>query len=245
MGDFTPPQRLSKENTPCLDENRIDDDNGGDNSKEIELSDISDEEENLWLDNNNDDVRKNGNGDQFKFKRLTRGNRDRNYRENANRKTDRRNMSSRLGAKRIDNSRRKEIERYNVRKVIANREFSISRSRSRTHSPHRHRRGSYSPRRRSISPKTSRNKSHYYSPISPSRHSPSPSPDRKYPRNYQQYNKRSQSPQEKLTSSRRSRSKHKHSKCISIECQINIINKFNYRNVRRQAKEASIKRASA
>lgn len=197
MGDLTP-QRLSKENTPCLDENRIDDDNGGDNSKEIELSDISDED---WPE---EDVRVrangNGNGDQFGFKRLTRNNRDRNYRENQNRRSDRRTISSRLGAKKIDNSRRKEIERYNVRKVIANREFSISRSRSRTRS--------YSPRRRSVSPRTSRKKPNYYSPIS-TRHSPSLSPER--PRNYQQYNRRSQSPQVK-TATRRSRSKHKHSK---------------------------------
>jgi hypothetical protein len=201
MGDLTP-QRLSKENTPCLDENRIDDDNGGDNSKEIELSDISDEEENQWPD---DDGRANGNrnGDQFGFKRLKRGNRDRNYRENANRRSGRRDISSRLGAKRIDNSRRKEIERYNVRKVIANREFSISQSRSRTNSPQRHRRESYSPRKRSVSPKASRKKP-FYSPVSP-KHSPSPSPQRNYSRNYQQYNK---SPER----TRRSRSRHKHSK---------------------------------
>lgn len=209
MGDFTP-QRLSKENTPCLDENRIEDDNiEGDNSKEIELSDISDEEENQWPD---DDGRANGNGngEQFGFKKLTKNNRDRNYRENTNRRSDRRDISSRLGAKKSDNSRKKEIERYNVRKVIANRDFSISRSKSRSYSPPRQRRGSYSPRRRSISPKTrtktSRNKSHYYSPIvSSPRHSPSLSPDRNYPRNYQQYNK---SPERTRRS--RSRSRHKH-----------------------------------
>lgn len=206
MGDLTP-QRLSKENTPCLDENRIDDDNGGDNSKEIELSDISDEEDNQWPE---DDVRANGNGngDQFGFKRLTRGNRDRNYRENTNRRSDRRDLSSRLGAKRADNSRRKEIERYNVRKVIASRDFSISRSRSRSYSPHRHHRGSYSPRRRSNSLKTSRNKSHYYSPVVSPKHSPSP--ERNYSRTYQQQQQQQYKKSPERT--RRSRSRHKHSK---------------------------------
>lgn len=205
-------QRLNRENTPCLDENE---DNGGDNSKEIELSDISDEEDNQWPEED----RANGNGragDKSGFKRLTRNNRDRNYRENQKRRSDRRDISSRLGAKRIDNSRRKEIERYNVRKVIASREFSISRSRSRSHTPNRHHRGSYSPRRRS----QSRNKSNYYSPVSP-RHSPSP--ERNYPRNYQQYNRRSQS-----VEARRSRSRQKHSKIVTGCFEVPVLINFNF-----------------
>ncbi|XP_070492201.1 PHD and RING finger domain-containing protein 1-like isoform X2 [Chironomus tepperi] len=213
-------EKLNRSLTPCLDENRVEDENCGDTSKEIELSDISDDDEE-WSECNNksDDIRTNGNGDQskeFAFKKITRNNRERNYRD-VRRRTDGNDYySNRSNMSRFDNSRRKEIERYDVRKVIANREFSISRSRSRSFSPPRveipsrqPKHSSYSPKRdiykQSLSP-VSRQKR--YSPISP-RHSSSPDQYRAFP-----YNRRSLTPEE---ATRRSRSKHRHTKTRSID----------------------------
>jgi hypothetical protein len=228
--------------TPCLDENRVEDETGADNSKEIELSDISDEDE-QWPEsnqNNKSDEYTNGNNPnangsgndhqqqprQYKgspFKKITRSNRDRNYRDNAKRRGDfAENYSdfkqSRTDYRKIDNSRRKEIERYNVRKVVANREFTMSRSRSRSFSPRKSkpekfvRRERESPRRdahrKSTSPVVNRQKSRY-SPISispPSRAS-SPSLDR-----YRNKYRRSLSLEEVEVTGRQSRSRHKHSK---------------------------------
>ncbi|KAL7034430.1 hypothetical protein ACKWTF_007965 [Chironomus riparius] len=215
-------EKRNRSLTPCLDENRVDDENCADNSKEIELSDISDEDEE-WSECNNrsDNIRTNGNnGDQLKesaFKKITRNNRERNYRDNVRRKTDGHDYySNRSNMRRFDNSRRKEIERYNVRKVIANREFSISRSRSRSFSLSRVEIPSRQPKHSSFSPKrdiykqslspVSRQKR--YSPISP-RHSSSPDQYRAFP-----YNRRSLTPQEVA---RRSRSKHRHTKTRSID----------------------------
>lgn len=217
-------EKLNRSLTPCLDENRVDDENCGDTSKEIELSDISDDDEE-WSECNNksDDIRTNGNGDQSKestFKKITRNNRERNYRDNVRRRTDSKDYySNRVSNmnRRFDNSRRKEIERYNVRKVIANREFSISRSRSRSFSPpsrvdisssRQLKHSSFSPKRdiykQSLSP-VSRQKR--YSPISP-RHSSSPISPRHQYRAFP-YNRRSLTPEEVI---RRSRSKHRHTK---------------------------------
>lgn len=214
-------EKLNRSLTPCLDENRVDDENCGDTSKEIELSDISDEDEE-WSECNNksDDIRTNGNGDQSAkdsaFKKITRNNRERNYRDNVRRRNDSKDYySNRVSNinRRFDNSRRKEIERYNVRKVIANREFSISRSRSRSFSPpsrvdipssRQPKHSSFSPKRdiykQSLSPMSRQKR---YSPISP-RHSSSPDQYRTFP-----YNRRSLTPEEVT---RRSRSKHRHTK---------------------------------
>lgn len=216
----------SRELTPCLDENRVDEENCADNSKEIELSDISDEDE-FWSECNND-VRPNGNDQQANtnkesaFKKLTRSNRERNYRDNVRRRNDD-YYPNRLHLRRYDNSRRKEIERYNVRKVIASRDFSISKSRSRSFSPPqpqhpaihqrptrmdiplRHRNPSYSPSNRdyyrhSLSPGLPRQKR--YSPIS-LRDSTSPDPYR----GDTNYIRRSLTPEEFSR-----RSKHRHAK---------------------------------
>jgi hypothetical protein len=241
--------------TPCLDENRVEDESCADNSKEIELSDISDDDEQWPECNNKSDECTNGNpksnanGDHrhhqphqkgSAFKKITRSNRDRNYRDNVKKRDFGENhnefQQSRSNYKsKIDNSRRKEIERYNVRKVVASRDFSISRSRSRSATPRRskiprHReyfspkRDAHHQRRRSISPvaeATNRQKTRY-SPISispPSRIS-SLSPDRFRSKQQHQYSKRSKSPsfgEEEEVVVRRSRSRHKHSEFDSLK----------------------------
>lgn len=238
--------------TPCLDENRVEDDNCADDSKEIELSDISDDDE-QWLECNNkagDGTRPNGNANgssdhhhqskESAFKKITKNNRERNYRDrdNARRRSDDFRHQKRSNYNKFDNSRKKEIERYDVRKVIASREFSMSRSKSRSRS--------YSPRksifenttssqkisqkrdsfRQSISPAAAtplalRSRPRY-SPISMSPPSHSLSPVDRF-RSYP-YNKRSQSPQEETN--RRSRSRHKHtknSKILKISIEISLI----------------------
>jgi hypothetical protein len=216
--------------TPCLDENGIDDDNGGlEDSKEIELSDISDIEEENWQEcnNKNSDERRDGtkaNGNDAKpkessFKKITGNARGRNYRDNVRRKPESGNnfqhRQTHQPYRRFDGKRR-EVERYSVRNVVASREFSISRSRSRSPRienirPRGHRSRSFTPkrdayRRKSISPAyygSSRYKSppRKYSPFS-SKHSRSPSLER-----YRSYHyKRSPSPE---IVTRRSRSRHK------------------------------------
>jgi hypothetical protein len=211
--------------TPCLDENRVDEDNCADNSKEIELSDISDEDENdnQWKECNKteDHLRANGNdrSKESTFKKITKSTRERNYRDNIKRRLDGNDFySNRLNYRnKFDNSRRKEIERYNVRKVIANRDFSMSRSRSRSYSPRgraenlpqRHHQPAFSPAKREVykrsaSPNPFELTRHTRRP-SP-RHSVSPLSDRY--RNY--HRNRSVTPEE--IKSRRSRSRHKHSK---------------------------------
>jgi hypothetical protein len=236
--------------TPCLDENRVDDENCADDSKEIELSDISDDEDNEeWSECNtkNENLRANGKSNQtnreFAFKKMTKNNRrDRNYRDNLSKRNNSATAapdeyhSSRMSYKKYDNSRRKEIERYDVRKVVASiREFTMSRSRSRSFSPRtkqdnapeqRHQRASFSPSntqresfKRSITPVASHpSRRKRYSPaLSPRphhqhkhrHHSLSPSPQRhfrKFPF------KRSITP-EKVP--RRSRSRHRHTKSIA------------------------------
>lgn len=205
--------------TPCLDEN---DENCADNSKEIELSDISDiEDEGNWSEcnKNNNEERRDGtktNGSEQKesnFKKINRSARGRNYRDNIRRKSETGSFQQQRPVhqsyRRFDNKRR-DIERYNVRNVVASREFSISRSRSRSpriEKSRGHRSRSFSPknrnnyRRKSISPAYySRYKSppRKYSPYS-SKHSRSPS--------LEQYRyKRSPSPE---LPPRRSRSRHK------------------------------------
>jgi hypothetical protein len=215
--------------TPCLDENGMDDENiGQESSKEIELSDISDIEDENWQECNNkvtderrDGAKANGNSSKSKdltFKKITSNTRGRNYRDNVRRKPDSGNFQSRQTHQqpyRRFETKRREMERYSVRNIVASREFSISRSRSR--SPRvdsigsRHRSRSFSPkrdnyRRKSISPVygTSRYKSppRKYTPP-PSKHSRSPSVDRY--RSYQ-YSKKSASPPQP---ERRSRSRHK------------------------------------
>lgn len=219
--------------TPCLDENGMDDENcDQESSKEIELSDISDIEDENWQecnkvsDERRDGTKANGNNSKSKdltFKKITSNTRGRNYRDNVRRKPESGNFQQRQTHqqpyRRFDNKRR-EMERYSVRNVVASREFSISRSRSR--SPRvdsigsRHRSRSFSPkrdyRRKSVSPAyygASRYKSPVkkYSPPS-TKHSRSPSLDRY--RNYQ-HNKRSPTPEQPA---RRSRSRHKSDKAI-------------------------------
>lgn len=205
--------------TPCLDENGIDDDNCGlEDSKEIELSDISDIEDENWQECNktSDGAKANGNESRTKestFKKITRNTRGRNYRDNIRRKPESGSFQPRQTQhqpyRRFDHKRR-DMERYSVRNVVASREFTISRSRSR--SPRAENRSrSFTPkrdayRRKSISPAyyaPNRYKSpaRKYSPLS-SKHSRSPSVNRY--RNYQY--KRSPSPD---VPSRRSRSRHK------------------------------------
>lgn len=207
--------------TPCLDENGIDDENCElESSKEIALSDISDIEDENWQDCNKnqqqerDGSKANGNGSKSSdplFKKITRNTRGRNYRDNVRRKPEGSNFQPRPTHqprfREFDNKRR-EIKRYNVRNVVSSRDFSISKSRSR--SP-RHRSRSFSPkrdsfRRKSNSPAyfgSNRYKSspRRFSPL-PNKHSRSPSLDRY--RNYQY--KRTPTPQEPM---RRSRSRHK------------------------------------
>ncbi|KAG5681418.1 hypothetical protein PVAND_010856 [Polypedilum vanderplanki] len=225
--------------TPCLDENRIEDESCADNSKEIELSDISDEDDQWPECNNKSEEYTNGNqisnasnggtnaaanstAPQYKqdkestFKKITRSNRDRNYRDNIRRRENYNEFhQNRISYKKIDNSRRKEIERYDVRKVVASKDFSISRSRSRSLTPQRRNkiprhREYFSPKRnegthrRSLSP-VSRQKSHY-SPISmsPASRTSSISPDRHH------RNKHRRSPHYEEEIVRRSRSRHKY-----------------------------------
>lgn len=184
--------------TPCLDENGVDDETVNDNSKEIELSDISDEEESSWNQCNKSDdepVEGKPNGSNTKeatFKKITRNARERNYRDNVRRKSGSRNFQYQPPYRRFEN-KRKEIERYSVRNIIASREFTISRSQSRSFSPrprldsagskHSHRTRSFTPkrdiyRRRSVSP-AYYGSSRYRSPVRkhriPSRHSRSSS----------------------------------------------------------------------
>lgn len=215
--------------TPCLDENGVDDDNCClESSKEIELSDISDIEDENWQECNKvTDERRDGskaNGNEAKstdplFKKITKNTRGRNYRDNIRRKPESGSFPSRTTHPpyRSFENKRREMKRYNVRNVVASRDFSISRSRSR--SPRvdsigsRHRSRSFSPkrtdtyRRKSISPAHPRsnryNKSppRKYSPLS-SKHSRSPSVGRY--RNFK--NKRSPTPEKPI---RRSRSRHK------------------------------------
>lgn len=223
--------------TPCLDENGVDDDNCLESSKEIELSDISDIEDENWQECNKvTDERRDGskaNGNDAKstdplFKKITRNTRGRNYRDNIRRKPESGSFqprSTNQPYRSFDNKRR-EMKRYSVRNVVANRDFSISRSRSR--SPRvdsigsRHRSRSFSPkrdtyRRKSISPaypRLNRYKSppRKYSPLS-SKHSRSPSIDRY--RNYP--NKRSPTPEQPT---RRSRSRHKSDKAREFIMQL-------------------------
>lgn len=217
--------------TPCLDEN--DENCCLENSKEIELSDISDiEEDESWLECNktNNEERRDGtkaNGNEPKgarestFKKITRNTRGRNYRDNIRRKPEatgnfqhHRPQRTHQPYRRFDTKRR-DIERYSVRNVVASREFTISRSRSR--SPRIDSIGSRGHRSRSVTPKqrdnyrkkslspayygSNRYKSppRKYSPFS-SKHSRSPSLDR--------YNRYKRSPTPELPQ-RRSRSRHK------------------------------------
>ncbi|CRK99004.1 CLUMA_CG011960, isoform A [Clunio marinus] len=205
--------------TPCLDENGVDDENACmESSKEIELSDISDIED--W-NKISDGAKANGNGSASKeatFKKITQSTRERNYRDNIRRKNDNsgqfyHRQTHQPSYRRFDNKRR-EMERYNVRNVVASRDFSISKSRSRSpriaNIASRHRSKSFSPkrdiyRRRSITP-THYSSNRYKSPIrrqsSVSKHSRSPSFER-----YQNYKyKRSPTPEPPM---RKSRSRHK------------------------------------
>lgn len=210
--------------TPCLDENGMDDENCGlESSKEIELSDISDIEDENWQisDERREASKANGNGSKandLTFKKINRSTRGRNYRDNIRRNPEiaahSQQRSTHQPYRPFDN-KRKEIKRYNVRNVVASREFSISRSRSR--SPRvdslgsRHRSRSFTPkrdvyRRKSISPARSRPNRYKtpprkYSP--PSKHSRSPSLSR-----YRNY-RRTPTPEEPA---RRSRSRHKPNK---------------------------------
>lgn len=215
--------------TPCLDENGVDDENCGlESSKEIELSDISDIEDENWQECNKvNDERRDGskaNGDGSKasdstFKKVTRNTRGRNYRDNIRRKPESGNFQSRQTHQpyRTFDNKRRDMKRYNVRNVVASREFTISRSRSK--SPRiesiasRHRSRSFSPkrdmyRRKSVSPAYYERSNRYkspprkYSPLS-SKHSKSPSLER-----HRKY-KRSPTPEKPL---RRSRSRHKSDK---------------------------------
>lgn len=210
--------------TPCLDENGVDDDNcclENSNSKEIELSDISDieiEDDESWQcsKGGGESGKANGNDSKSKessFKKITRNTRGRNYRDNVRgRKQDVENFQHRQPThqpyRRFSDNKRRDLERYNVRSVVASREFSISRSRSRsprsfTPKP----RDTYRSRRKLVSPAYYRT-NHYKSPpprkYSPpsSRHSRSPSMDR-----YRSYQYR-RSPTPEVTV-RRSRSRHK------------------------------------
>ena len=218
--------------TPCLDENGVDDDNCClESSKEIELSDISDIEDENWQecnkvpDDRRDGSKANGSdskANEFTFKKITRNTRGRNYRDNIRRKPESGNFQPRQLHQpyRTYDNKRRELKRYSVRNVVANRDFSISRSRSRSprveRNASRHRSRSFSPKRdRDIYRKKSISPAYYgsnrynspprkYSPVS-SRHSRSQSLGRY--RNYQY--KRSPTPKEPL---RRSRSRHKSDK---------------------------------
>lgn len=203
--------------TPCLDENGVDEICDLESSKEIELSDISDIEDENWQisDERRDATKANGNGSKasdLTFKKINRSTRGRNYRDNIRRNPE---VAGHSGQQRsphkpyrtFDNKRR-EIKRYNVRNIVASRDFSISRSRSISS---RRRSRSLSPkrdvyRRKSISPARNRANRYKtpprkYSPIS-SKHSRSPSLG-----HYRTY-RRTPTP-EKPTVARRSRSRHK------------------------------------
>lgn len=217
--------------TPCLDEN--DENCCLESSKEIELSDISDieiEEDENWLESNktNNDERRDGtksNGNEPKgarestFKKITRNTRGRNYRDNIRRKPEtgnfqhHRQRTHQQPYRRFDTKRR-DMERYSVRNVVASREFTISRSRSRSPridsiGSRGHRSRSFSPKKRDNYRKKSISPAYYgsnrykspprkYSPVS-SKHSRSPSLDR--------YHRHKRSSPE--LPPRRSRSRHK------------------------------------
>lgn len=218
--------------TPCLDENGIEDDNCDlESSKEIALSDIS--EDDNWHECNKVDVRgSNGNDRKSRdvvFKKITRNTRGRNYRDNIRRKPDNnfQQRSFHQPPYRQFDSKRREIKRYNVRNVVTAREFSISRSRSPTP---RGRSRSFSPRRDSFRRKSNSpagyGSNRYKSPprrYSPpaSKHSRSPSLDR-----YRSYHyKRSPTPEQPL---RRSRSRHKADKSRELQRSVIILNPFSY-----------------
>lgn len=170
MSEISEKLNRHRSRTPCLDENREEDENCAEDLKEIELSDISDEDDdqqwqvqlecNSKNDSTNGNPVPNANGSrkdqqsqqqpqrmedkESAFKKITRSNRDRNYRDNVGRRREygenefqsqQNRFSHYSTARTIDHSRRKEIERYDVRKVVASRDFSISRSRSRSFSP--------------------------------------------------------------------------------------------------------------
>lgn len=207
--------------TPCLDENGIEDENCGlESSKEIELSDISDIEDENWQmsDELREISKSNGNGtkpNDLTFKKINRSARERNYRDNIRKNPEigvhsqQRSSHHQPYRQPFDNKRR-EIKRYSVRNVVASREFSISRSRSR--SPRvdsvgsRHRSRSFTPkrdvyRRKSVSPVRNRANRYKvparkYSPPS-SKHSRSPSLGR-----YRSSYRRTPTPEEPVRVSR-------------------------------------------
>ena len=198
----------------------------------------SDEERNSKTNGGNKSL-KSGTTKNSSFKKITKNTRERNYRDNIKKKPFQNNQQQRSSQfhrsnydgqsyRRGFDTKRKEIERYSVRNVIANREFSISKSRSRTPSPplptrrgrkSNSRKRSFSPpaRRRSNSPfySSSRYRS---SPISNRKHSPphsrSPSLDR-YHNKYRRQS-RSLSPGRKdiIKRASRSRSRHKNEKTL-------------------------------
>ena len=237
--------------TPCLDEN---DENL--NSKEIELSDISDiEEDGNWSECNkkNNEVRRDGtkaNGNESKessFKKINRSARGRNYRDNIRRKSETGNFPQHRPQihqpyRRFDNKRR-DIERYSVRNVVASREFSISRSRSRSPKAERsrvHRSRSHSPkprdnyRKKSISPAYYTSNRYKSSPrkYSP-KHSRTPSLD-------QYRHKRSPSPE---VPPRRSRSRHKADKNRKQILNINEFRRLsNFRSLSGPTEKSSKRR---
>lgn len=214
-------ERSLTPSTPCMDENRVEEVISEDILKEIEFSDISDDEQ--WPENIQSE---NVNAEQYEFKRVTKINRDkRNYRDSRSGKgligdkyTKRKNKSNR---------RKKEIERYDVRKVIASRDISISMSRSRSNSPKpttsyasRNRKSKSFSQEKRRRKDTSRSRSQ--SPVSRLDYTKSyrnksltPSPkyikSSEYYRNCQQH-KSTTSDKSKLMVFRRSSSKHKKSK---------------------------------
>jgi len=218
--------------TPCLDENG-DDENCLEDSKEIELSDISDEDENhQWPDqcnNKADDDRAgwkaNGNGSkagESPFKKITRSTRERNYRDNLGRKppSQHHHHQPQSSFKRFD-VKRKEIERYNVRNVITSREFTISRSNSRSLSPRprldsagsRYRSRSVSPKRDTTTHRRRSTSHHHHHHVparyrSPRRYSPAPaSPKHSSPSLERYRHNYRQSPTPKEAASQRSHHK--------------------------------------
>lgn len=201
--------------TPCLDEDRIDEGICRESLKEIELSDIS-EDDNWPMQDPQQKLNRNGNGNNnelYEFKKITKSSRDRNYRDKRDHKdfASKRSSSSR---KTEIIQRKKEIERYDVRKVIACKDFSISRSRSRSSSPRpttSRYRSSFSPRRRGdVYNRTPQ------SPISISRKRPKQQHQQQHsltPERYRSYQKYKSPPiSEEMTHARRSRSRHKHNK---------------------------------
>lgn len=199
----------------------------------------SDEERNSKTNGGNKSI-KSGTTKNSSFKKITKNTRERNYRDNIKKKPFQNHQPQRSSQYHRSNydgqsyrrgfdTKRKEIERYSVRNVIANREFSISKSRSRTPSPlpptrrgrkSSSRKRSFSPppqvRRRSNSPfySSSRYRS---SPISNRKHSlphsRSPSLDRYHSKHRRQ--SRSLSPGKDITKrASRSRSRHKNEKTL-------------------------------